>query len=89
VFPGKVAQRGWPPEEVMERSWFETIQLLGLDVEVVIVLLMLALDRAATLARALAGAVAGRSGSARGRPAARTVAESSDAWPPKEWRPSH
>ena len=73
----------------MERGWLETIQLLGLDVEVMIVLVMLALDRAAALARALAGAVASRTRSARGRPAARTVAESSDAWPPKEWRPSH
>jgi hypothetical protein len=73
----------------MERDWLETIRLLGLDVEVVIVLLMLVLDGTAALARAVAGAVAGQTGSAKGRPAARTGAESSDAWPPKEWRPSH
>jgi len=73
----------------MERGWFETIQLLGLDVQVIIVLLMLALDRMAALSRALGRVIAGRTGSAKGRPAAGAVVESSDGWPPKEWRTSH
>lgn len=38
----------------MERSWLETIQSLGLDVQLGIVLLLLALDGLATLGRRIA-----------------------------------
>ena len=70
----------------MERSWLETVQLLGLDVMTAVVLAMLLADAAGRL---LAGI--GRAAFRRRRPAARPAAEADahDPWPTQEWRPSH
>ena len=66
----------------MERSWLETVQLLGLDVMTAVVLAMLLADAAGRL---LAGI--GRAVLRRRRPAAE--ADAHDPWPTQEWRPSH
>jgi hypothetical protein len=76
----------------MERAWLETIQLLGLDVMVVAVLSMLVLDRLLAVSRWLAGSIRSRVTSGKRPAAVRAVtppASPADAWPPKEWRPSH
>jgi len=76
----------------MERSWLETVQLLGLDVELVLVLVMLVLDQAVKRAGRLRGALGKRAGSKA--PSAHLVGGSlpevaADPWSPQEWRPSH
>ena len=76
----------------MERTWLETVQLLGLDVELVLVLMMLVLDQAVKRAGRLRGALGRRAGS-KVRPA-QPGGESlpgvaADPWSPQEWRPSH
>jgi hypothetical protein len=73
----------------MERSWLETVQLLGLDVMVVTVLSMLVLDRLLAVSRSLAGSIRRRASSGRRPVAVRAPSPPADAWPPKEWRPSH
>jgi hypothetical protein len=55
----------------MKLGWFETIQLLGLDVMGTVQL------------------VSRRIASRADRAPARVVESKNDAWPPKEWRPSH
>jgi hypothetical protein len=76
----------------MERSWLETVQLLGLDVELVLVLVMLVLDQAVKRAGRLRGALGKRAGSQA--PPVRLAGGSlpkaaADPWSPQEWRPSH
>ena len=69
----------------MERTWLDTIQLLGLDVEVGLVLLML-------LGIGLAGLfeTAIRGLGQRFRRRRRTApTRPLDAWPSQEWGPSH
>lgn len=78
-----------PREENMERGWLETIQLLGLDVMVVAVLSMLVLDRLLAVSKSLAGSIRSRASSGKRPAAVRAPAPPVDAWPPKEWRPSH
>ena len=70
----------------MERSWLDTVQLLGLDVMTAVVLAMVLAD---AVGRLLAGI--GRALLRRRHPAARPAAEADahDPWPPQEWRPSH
>jgi hypothetical protein len=70
----------------MERSWLETVQLLGLDVMTAVVLAMVLADAVGRLLAGLGRAVLGR----RRRSArAATETEAHDPWPPQEWRPSH
>jgi hypothetical protein len=70
----------------MERSWLETVQLLGLDVMTAVVLAMVLADAVGRLLAGLGRAVLGRK-----RRLARAAAgtEAQDPWPPQEWRPSH
>ena len=68
----------------MERTWLETIQLLGLDLQVASILLMLAGAGLVSLAKA---AVHGLRQRFRRRRAAPT--RPLDAWPSQEWGPSH
>ncbi len=72
----------------MERSWLETVQILGLDLMLALVLLMLALDAAYTGLAWLWHVVRRTRHDRRvGLPPA---SESSHSpWPPQEWRPSH
>ena len=70
----------------MERTWLETVQLLGLDVVSAVVLAMVLADAVGRLMAGLGRAVQGRR-----RRSARLPAETEahDPWPPQEWRPSH
>jgi len=69
----------------MERTWLETIQLLGLDLEVGLILLMLMgivlTDLSKAAFRSLGQKFRGRRRTAATRPL--------DAWPSQEWGPSH
>jgi hypothetical protein len=76
-------------EENMERSWFETIQLLGLDVMSAIALAMLVLDGLIDAIAYGAKAVGRRAAPRKVEAKARAVDPTPDAWPPEEWRPSH
>jgi hypothetical protein len=67
----------------MERTWLETIQLLGLDIEVGLILLMLVGIGLSDLFRT---AVHGPGQRLRRRRAAPT--RPLDAWPSQEWGPS-
>jgi len=69
----------------MERTWLETIQLLGLDLQVAWILLMLAGAGLANLATAGARRLGGRTGQGRRSAPDRPL----DAWPTQEWGPSH
>ena len=77
----------------MERSWIDTIQLLGLDVQLAIVAVMWVLVAATDLLRSAQASMLRRFGSGRltlrRRPAAYVPPVDSDPWPPQEWRPSH
>jgi hypothetical protein len=64
----------------MQRTWMETVQLLGLDIEVGLILLMLVLEAAW---RGLASLRIPKL-----RPP-EVSADATDPWPPQEWRPSH
>jgi hypothetical protein len=69
----------------MERTWLETIQLLGLDLQVGVVLAALAVAGIVNLAKTLIHRLA-RLG---GRKARLAPTSPIDAWPPQEWRHSH
>jgi hypothetical protein len=72
----------------MERSWLETVQILGLDLMLGLVLLGLALD-AAYSGLARLGSVVRRAWQDR-RVGSLPASETSHSpWPPQEWRPSH
>jgi len=73
----------------MERGWFETIQLLGLDVMGAVALLMLLLAGLSDLAISAARFLSRRLASGTVRGSARALERKDDPWPPKEWRPSH
>jgi hypothetical protein len=77
----------------MERSWIDTIQMLGFDVQLAIVAVMWALIAATDLLRSAQASVLRRLGSGtatpRLRPPAYVPPVDSDPWPPQEWRPSH
>lgn len=73
----------------MERGWLETIQLLGLDVMGAVALLMLLLAGLSDLAISAARFLSRRLASRTVRGSARVLEPKDDAWPPKEWRPSH
>jgi hypothetical protein len=87
-FPVKTLRACGHQEDLMERGWYETIQLLGLDVMGVIGLSMMALAKLGDAARALAP-VARRRLASRDAPGMAPGEPAGDAWPPKEWRPSH
>jgi len=69
----------------MERTWLDTIQLLGLDVELLVVVLMLVgiglTDLAKVAQRKLGAGARRRLRAAPNRPL--------DAWPSQEWGPTH
>ena len=69
----------------MERTWLETVQILGLDLQVAVILLMLLAawlwDLAGTAIRSLGRRFGQRRRAAPTRPL--------DAWPSQEWGPSH
>jgi hypothetical protein len=69
----------------MERTWLETIQLLGLDLQVGVVLAALAVAGIVNLAKPLIHRL-GQLGRRRARLAPTSPM---DAWPPQEWRHSH
>lgn len=73
----------------MERGWFETIHLLGLDMMVVAALLMLLLAKLTDVAMSAVRLIRRRRGSSAKRGPTRVAEPTNDAWPPKEWRPSH
>lgn len=73
----------------MERGWFETIQVLGLDVMGSIALAMLVLDGLIEAVALVAKAITRRAAPGRVETRTHAAAQASDAWPPKEWRPSH
>lgn len=66
----------------MERTWLETIQLLGLDLQVLIILLLLAGAGLLNLTKSL-----GRRLGQRRLHAVPT--RPLDAWPSQDWGPSH
>ncbi len=68
----------------MERTWLETIQLLGLDLQVAVILVTLV---GVGLTDLVKTAVQGLSQRFRRRRAAPT--RPLDAWPSQEWGPSH
>lgn len=69
----------------MERTWLETIQLLGLDLELAVILLMLAGARLAKMARTVL-----RGFGQRARHRTRSApTRPLDAWPSQGWRSSH
>lgn len=72
----------------MERSWLETIQSLGLDVQLGIVLLLFALDGLGTLVRRVAAWRAGWFHPTRGRRVLGRQPADAKAWPPESWRAS-
>ena len=68
----------------MERTWLETIQLLGLDLQVASILLMLAGAGVVSLAKAAVRGLGQRFHRRRTVPT-----RPLDAWPTQEWGPSH
>ena len=69
----------------MERTWLETIQLLGLDMEIGLILLMMLGIGLADLSKS-----AFRDFGQRFRRRRRTApTRPLDAWPTQEWGPSH
>ena len=69
----------------MQRTWLETVQLLGLDIELVLILLMLVGIGLASLSKS---AVHGLGQLFRRRRRAAPT-RPLDAWPSQEWGPSH
>jgi len=72
----------------VERSWLETIQSLGLDVQLAIVLLLFALDGLGTLVRRVAAWRAGRPRRVRSRRVLGRQPADAEVWPPESWRAS-
>ena len=73
----------------MERGWLETIHILGLDLQIAYVLVLLLMERLATIAGRMTSQARSRaSAAARSRDAVASEPPA-DAWPPREWRPSH
>jgi hypothetical protein len=72
----------------VERSWLETIQSLGLDVQLGIVLVLFALDGLGTLVRRVAAWRAGWFRRARSHRVSGRQPADSEAWPPESWRAS-
>jgi hypothetical protein len=72
----------------VERSWLETIQSLGLDVQLGIVLLLFALDGLGTLVRRVAAWRAGWFHRTQGRRVLGRQPTDAEAWPPESWRAS-
>jgi len=72
----------------VERSWLETIQSLGLDVQLGIVLLLFALDGLGTLVRRVSAWRAGWSRRARSHRVLGRQPADAEAWPPESWRTS-
>jgi hypothetical protein len=73
----------------MKLGWFETIQLLGLDVMGMVAMVLLLLAELGDMAKWTVQLVSRRIASRADRAPARVVESKNDAWPPKEWRPSH
>ena len=69
----------------MERTWLETIQLLGLDIEVGLILLMLVGIGLADWFKTAVHGLRERFGRRRRAAPTRPL----DAWPSQEWGPSH
>ena len=69
----------------MERTWMETVQLLGLDLQVAAVLLMLLVAGLTDLAKMAVRGLRQRFGRRRRTAPTRPL----DAWPSQEWGPSH
>jgi hypothetical protein len=68
----------------MDRTWLETVHMLGLDVEIAIVAVMVALEALSRLVEHL------RADHRARRPdAGRTFLPSPAAWPPEGWRSNH
>jgi len=72
----------------VERSWLETIQSLGLDIQLGVILLLFALDGLGTLVRRVAAWRAGWSRRIRGRRVLDRQPADAKAWPPESWRAS-
>jgi hypothetical protein len=72
----------------VERSWLETIQSLGLDVQLGIVLLLFALDGLGTLVRRVAAWRAGWFSRARSQRVLGRQPADAKTWPPESWRTS-
>ena len=69
----------------MERTWLETIQLLGLDLQVAVILFMLAGAGLVNLAQVVIRGLRQRFRRRRLTAPTRPL----DAWPAQEWGPSH
>jgi hypothetical protein len=68
----------------MERTWLETVQLLGLDLEIGLILLMLMGIVLTDLSKAAVRSLRQRFRRRRSAPT-----RPLDAWPSQEWGPSH
>jgi len=68
----------------MERTWLETVQLLGLDMEVALILLMMAGLGLQSLAREAVRRLGWRMRRSQRTAPTRPL----DAWPSQEWGPS-
>jgi hypothetical protein len=73
----------------MERSWFETIQLLGLDVMTAIALTMLVLDWIIDAVAHVANVMGRRAAPGAAKAKTHVVDLTAEAWPPEAWRSSH
>jgi len=73
----------------MDRGWLETIHILGFDLQLAYVLVLLLIERLATLAGRITGQARSRASVAARRRGAVASESPADAWPPREWRPSH
>ena len=69
----------------MERTWMETVQLLGLDLQVAAILLMLLVAGLTELAQRAVRDLRQRFGRRRRAALTRPL----DAWQSQEWGPSH
>jgi len=73
----------------MERSWLETIHILGLDLQVAYVMLLLLFERLAACGGWLAQLVRTRAAAAARRREIAMIEQVPAPWPPQEWGPSH
>jgi hypothetical protein len=69
----------------MERTWLETVQLLGLDLQIAAILLMLLVSGLTDLVKTTVRRLGQRLGRRRRTAPTRPL----DAWPSQEWGPSH